>query len=71
MTAYFDFYKHSNDMNFTKAKEIVAKYKNYSNKTFRKMFDKIANQLDEVDAMNAAKLPPQGEPALLNKYSSM
>ena len=58
MTAYFDFYTHSKDMNFTKAKEIVGKYKDYSNKTFRKMFDKIKNQLDEVDLMNAAKMPP-------------
>ena len=58
MTAYFDFYKHSKDMNFAKAKEIVGKYKDYSNKTFRKMFDKIKNQLDEVDLMNAAKMPP-------------
>jgi len=41
MVAYFDFYTHSNDMNFAKAKEVVAKYKDYSNQTFRKMFDKI------------------------------
>jgi len=34
------------------------------------MFDKIKNQLDEVDLMNSAKMPPQGEPALLSKYSS-
>jgi len=45
MTAYFDFYTHSNDLNFVKAKEIVEKYKNYSNKTFRQMFEKIENQL--------------------------
>jgi hypothetical protein len=45
MTAYFDFYTHSNDLNFVKAKEIVVKYKDYQNKTFRKMFAKINDQL--------------------------
>ena len=62
MTAYFDFYTHSDDLNFAKAREIVDKYKNYSNKTFKTMFDKIKQQLDEVDEMKTAKKPPQGEP---------
>lgn len=31
MTAYFNFYTHSKDLDFAKAKEIVGKYKDYSN----------------------------------------
>ena len=49
MKAYFDFFVDDQDMKFANARAIVKKYQNYPIEHFRIMFNKIKEQLDEID----------------------
>lgn len=49
MKAYFDFFVDDQDMKFVNAREIVKKYDNYPIEHFKIMFNKIKEQLDEID----------------------
>ena len=49
MKAYFDFFVDDQDMQFANARAIVKKYENYPIEHFKVMFNKIKEQLDEID----------------------
>jgi hypothetical protein len=49
MKAYFDFFVDDQDMKFANARAIVKKYENYPIEHFKIMFNKIKEQLDEID----------------------
>lgn len=49
MKAYFDFFVDDQDMKFANARAIVQKYQNYPIEHFKVMFNKIKEQLDEID----------------------
>ena len=57
MAAYFD-YITDESKQFKKAREIVKKYENNHNGSYKTKFNKIREQLEEIDEFEKSKLSP-------------